>query len=144
MDSDSFQNPTLRDLAYEIGQVQIYWCFLESEMRRVMKEAGQKDRLSKGTILSNWRRCLDDLNDTELSAVRSFTDKLEMLAHFRNLLAHGIQSVAADPWQENSAYVVCKAPDGTKHTITIDMLRQLAKDIDELRLSLRTSNVTLR
>lgn len=55
MNSDVLPNPTLRDLACEIGQVQIYWCFLESEMRRHLEEAGLQGRLAKGAVITHWR-----------------------------------------------------------------------------------------
>lgn len=142
MNSDIFPNPTLRDLACEIGQVQIYWCFLETEMRRQLKEAGLQGRLVKGTVFTRWRTYMAELADrSDKSATAAQLGAVEKVSKIRNLLAHGIQSVTANPWEADSAVVVCEGPDGSNHSLTIETIRGLAEEIDKVRRSLRQSGL---
>jgi hypothetical protein len=133
MNSDGTSNPSLRDLASEIGYVQIYWSFLESAMRAQLQAAGIQ--IAKGPIISHWRihmqQLLADPADHGIIASRLFA--VEQVAASRNLLAHGIQSASADPWEKGSAFVVCAATDGSLHRLTIEMIRGLAEDIDRVR-----------
>jgi hypothetical protein len=138
MDSDILPNPTLRDLACEIGQVQIYWCFLESEMRRHLEKAGLQERCARGTVISHWRAWIVDTpGKSEGSALSDCLTAVEKVAKVRNLLAHCIRSVSADPLEADSAVAFCVGPDGSKHDLTIQMIRGLAEEIDRVRISLR-------
>jgi len=138
MSNDAFPNPTLRDLACEIGQVQIYWCFLEAEMRRQLEEAGLQGRLAKGTVITQWRAYMGDVAEGSKSGgLVEYLSAVEKVSRFRNLLAHGIQSVTANPWQSDSAVVVCVGPDGSSHSLPIETIRELAEEIDRVRRSLR-------
>lgn len=69
--------------------------------------------------------------------IAGYLNAVEKVAKTRNLLAHGIQSVAADPWESDSAVVVCAASDGLKHNLTIQVIRDLSEEIDRVRLLLR-------
>jgi len=138
MNSDNFPNPTLRDLACEIGQVQIYWCFLENEMRRQLNAAGMQERIARGTIVSHWRTYMTEVaNKSDQGPIADYLNAVEKVAKTRNLLAHGIRSVAANPWESDSAVVVCAAPDGLEQKLTIQMIRGLSEEIDSVRLLLR-------
>ncbi|WP_160004728.1 hypothetical protein [Rhizobium sp. 18055] len=138
MDSDTYPNPTLRDLACEIGQVQIYWCFLENEMRRHLKEAGLQEQSAKGAVITHWRSyMLDMASKSENGAPRNCLLEVEEVARVRNLLAHGIRSVAADPWEANTAAAACVGPDGLHHHLSVETIRGLAEEIDRVRRSLR-------
>ncbi|MFQ6238262.1 hypothetical protein [Sinorhizobium meliloti] len=130
--------PTLRDLASEIGQVQIYWSFLESEMRRELKAVVDQERIARGPIISHWRTYLKSLvGGSNHSVIIDHLEALEKIAIIRNLLAHGIRSANADPWMGGSAHVVCTGPDGVKHQFTIEMIRELSEEIDRVRRSIR-------
>ncbi|XAZ19555.1 hypothetical protein LVY75_05195 (plasmid) [Sinorhizobium sp. B11] len=138
MNTDVFPNPTLRDLAYEIGQVQIYWCFLENEMRRQLEEAGLQGRLAKGAVITHWRAYMSEAAaGSARSWLIDYLTAVEKVSRARNLLAHGIQSVAANPWETDSAVVVCVGPDGSRHNLSIEAIRGLAAEIDSVRRSLR-------
>jgi hypothetical protein len=133
-----FPNPTLRDLACEIGQVQIYWCFLENEMRRQLEEAGLKGRLAKGAVITQWRAYMGKVAaKSGKGGLLHYLSAVEKVSRVRNLLAHGIQSVTADRWEADSAVVVCASPDGSRHNIPIETIRGLAEEIDSVRRSLR-------
>jgi uncharacterized protein (UPF0216 family) len=133
MASDPYIYPTLRDLTSEIGQVQVYWSFLEAEMRRQLAET-EDARSSKVPIVFRWRSA----SATVESSFRSrLLVELDRIAGARNLLAHGINSTSANPWKENSAFVECVAADGSKHRFTLDEIRTLAEDIDRFRLAIR-------
>lgn len=129
---DSF--PTLRDLACEIGQVQIQWSFLEGEMRRQLVASDKRERVLRGSIISHWRiyaQCLCE----EQSDMAEQLSAVERIARTRNLLAHGIELASADPRKNATAFVVCVDPDGTAHTLTIDEIRGLSDEIDRVRRS---------
>lgn len=138
MSTDDMPHPTLRDLESEIGQVQIYWCFLEAEMRRGLKAVVDRERLARGPIISHWRTYLKSLvSSSNHAGIGEHLEALEKIARVRNLIAHGIQSASADPWSEGSAFVVCVATDGVKHKFTIEMIRELSENIDRVKRSIR-------
>ncbi|WP_140426941.1 hypothetical protein [Ensifer aridi] len=62
---------------------------------------------------------------------------VEKITRMRNLLAHGIKSASAAPWERASAFVVCVDPDGSAHTFTIEEIRDLSEEIDRVRRSIR-------
>lgn len=125
---------TLHDLNAEIGQVLVYWSFLESEMRNQLTEAGSVTNPSRVPIISRWRAYLSPSTEKTYVDMLSAVDRV---AAARNLLAHGIQSVSADPWQEDSATVTCATADRTEHVFTIDDIRELSEEIDRVRLTIR-------
>ncbi|MCY1300923.1 hypothetical protein D9M69_03010 [compost metagenome] len=61
---------------------------------------------------------------------------VERVARARNLLAHGIEQVSADPRKYATAFVVCVDSDGTTHTMTINEVHELSEEIDRVRCSL--------
>ena len=128
-------NPTLRDLASEIGNVLIRWCFLESAMRAQLQEAGMQERITKGPIISHWRSHMRVRRAAQADhdVIAAHLDAVEKVAASRNLLAHCIHSAFADPWEADSAVVVCKAADGKEHELTIEMIRRLSEEIDWVR-----------
>lgn len=130
--------PTLRDLAAEIGQVQIRWCFLENEMRRQLEEAGLQEKLTRGPVISHWRQHVRRL--AEQADDDRYIDHLagiERVASVRNLLAHGIDTVSADWSQPGSAFVVCIGADGSSHRFTLAVIQNLAQEIDNVRHAMR-------
>lgn len=138
MSDDDIPYPTLRDLASEIGQVQIYWSFLENEMRRELSAAVNQERIARGPIISHWRAYIQSLAaHSNHGVIGDHLEAVEKIAQIRNLLAHGIQSVSADPWARESALVVCAGPDGVTHEFTIEMIRGLSEEIDRVRRSIR-------
>jgi hypothetical protein len=134
MDIEATQ-PSLNDLATVIGQVQIYWCFLESEMKRQLAAVG-KPPSKKQSVVFNWRKMVvSTTGDAENCAETVGT--LDRISRGRNLLAHGIASTSANPWTQNSAFVDCIDFDGKTHRLTIDELQSLLQDIDRFRLLIR-------
>ncbi|MGO6810170.1 hypothetical protein ACC702_03510 [Rhizobium ruizarguesonis] len=127
-------HPTLRDLASEIGTVQVYWSYLEAEMRRQLLE-GDDRQPDRTPVVYRWRtfirRALDPATCKEL------TERLDGIARWRNLLAHGIRSTSANPWQEASAFVECAGFDGVIHRLSIGEIRSLAEEIDRFRRGIR-------
>ncbi|WP_146618537.1 hypothetical protein [Rhizobium sp.] len=135
MDTENGSYPTLRDLACEIGQVQIYWSFLENEMRKQLAAGGMQKQIEKGPIISHWRVYMRQF--VGRSDVAHCINEVENAAKARNLLAHGIKSVSADPWEPNSAYAICADAEGTSHKLTLDMIRSLSEEIDRVRRAMR-------
>ncbi len=134
MSVENSSYPTIRDLAYEIGLVQINWSFLESEMRRQLVVSESDADLAKGSVIVHWRNHLKKvLLDSPHPALVDHLKSLDELASQRNLLAHGIQSVSADPWSANSAFVVCRGTAGEMQRMPIEMIRRLATEIDAMR-----------
>ncbi|WP_145924228.1 MULTISPECIES: hypothetical protein [unclassified Rhizobium] len=133
LNNDDASNPTLRDLASEIGYVQIYWSFLESAMLAQLQAAGVQ--VAKGPIISRWRIHMQKQlsSKADLAVTASHLKAVEEVAAPRNLLAHGIQSVTADPWEKGSAVVACAATDGSVHRLTVEMIRSLSEEIDRVR-----------
>lgn len=136
-DVEGATQPNLRDLACEIGQVQVYWCFLENEMQRLLDEGGSAQTLDKGLIVSRWKRLMKTVRGSDQTKIKSLIEAVETVARMRNLLAHGIKVVNANPWEENTAYVICREQNGTEHKLTIDMIKNLSCDIERITLSLR-------
>ncbi len=122
--------PTLRDLACELGQVQIQWSFLEGEMRRQLAAADDQPRPLRGPVISHWRVYAQRLAEAE------HLEAVERVARTRNLLSHGIEQVSADPRKSETAFVVCVDAEGATHTLTIDDVRGLSEEIDRVRRSL--------
>lgn len=131
---------TLRDLAAEIGQVLIYWRFLENEMRQHLIDTQRPANLSRGAIMSHWR--VHTSGPPETAHVLLLSD-VERVAAGRNLLAHAIQSATADPRKPGSPAVTCMMPDGTAHVLTVDAVRELTQDIDRIRLAIRRSRPSI-
>lgn len=128
-------HPTLTDLATAIGQVQIYWSFLESEMRQQLAAVGKMPS-NKQPVVFNWRKMVErGIGDAASCA--EIVETLDRISRGRNLLAHGIASTSANPWEENYAFVDCIDLDGTSHRVTIDELRGLLEEIDRFRLLIR-------
>lgn len=63
-------------------------------------------------------------------------DAVERVARTRNLLAHGIEQVSADPRKSATAFVVCVDAEGATHTLTIDDVRGLSEETDRVRRSI--------
>jgi hypothetical protein len=132
MDRDSTSQSTLRDLASEIGQVQIYWCFLENEMRFQLDAKGMLEKAARVPVIVHWRTYLRRFKSrSNCSSVANYLEALEKVAKRRNLLAHCIQSASA--MESESAFVVCVGPDGSEHKLTLDMIRKLSEEIDRTR-----------
>lgn len=130
-------HPNLNDLKLEIGQVLVCWSFLEAEIRRQLTRSKVSESPLKRSIISQWRdftRANSMVDNYELS--RQFYEPVEKIAGLRNLIAHGIHSLSADPWVKDSATIVCVDPDGEKYRLTIADLRNLSAEIDSIRLSI--------
>jgi len=143
-DIEGATHPNLRDLACEIGQVQFYWCFLENEMQRLLDQGGSAQASGKTPIGLRWKRPMKAISGPDQSEIKSLIDSFETVAQMRNLLAHGIKVVNANPWEENSAYALCRGRDGTEQRLTINMIKDLSCDIEKLTLSLRRVEPTVR
>lgn len=128
--------PTLRDLACELGQVQIQWSFLEGEMRRQLAAFDEQKRVLRGPVISHWRAHAQRLC-AEQSVMVEHLNEVERIARMRNLLSHGIELASADPRKNATALIVCIDAEGTAHTLTIDDIRELAEEIDRVRRSIR-------
>jgi len=134
MNVSSPPHPTIDDLKFEIGQVQVCWSFLEIEMRHDLAAWGLDMTAVKGPIITRWRNHMREVAAKQITKeLADYIDTVERLAISRNLLVHGIQSLSADPWKEASALVVCAASDGSLHTVTIEMLRDLSREINKVR-----------
>lgn len=128
--------PTLRDLACELGQVQIQWSFLEGEMRRQLAASNEQKQVLRGPIISHWRAYAQRLCASQ-SAMMERLNAVERIARMRNLLSHGIQQASAAVRENTTAFVVCVDSDGVKHKLTIDEIRGLSEEIDRVRRSIR-------
>lgn len=127
--------PTLRDLACELGQVQIQWSFLEGEMRRQLAASNEQKQVLRGPIISHWRAYAQCQREEQCA---EHLGEVERIARLRNLLAHGIELASADHRKNATALVVCVDADGTAHTLTIDDIREMAEEIDRVRRSIRS------
>ncbi len=127
--------PTLRDLACELGQVQIQWSFLETEMRRQLATSDGPERPFRGPIIARWRVYAQRMA-SEQKMMAEHLDAVEPIARTRNLLAHGIEQVSADPRTASTAFIVCVDSEGVKNTLTIDEIRELSVEIDRVRRSM--------
>lgn len=125
-------HPTLNDLKFEIGQVLVCWCFLENTMRDHLKRAGFHKQIVKGPVISHWRSYI---KATYPDRALEFLEPVEKVAHVRNLLAHCISSLRADPWTEGSAVIGCTAPDGTLQHFSIDDLRAACTELSKLMVT---------
>ncbi|MGO8468029.1 hypothetical protein AB9F45_26075 [Rhizobium leguminosarum] len=139
MTIEDYPYPTLRDLAEEIGHVQIYWSFLEAEMRKQLIAAGYEAKIARGALITHWRTYASMNSNSSDNDLAELMADVERLAARRNLLAHGIQSVTANPWEKDTAVVVCAAPDGLLHHLTIGAIQGLSAQIDAVRRSMRRS-----
>jgi hypothetical protein len=133
MTSDTYIYPTLRDLTSEIGRVQVYWSFLESEMRKQLADADD-GRSAKVPVVFRWKTTFAAADSLRQSGLLV---ELDRISGMRNLLAHGIISTSADPWKADSAFVDCRAPDGSSQRFSLDEIKTLAEDIDRFRLAIR-------
>lgn len=134
MDSDHIRPATLRDLACEIGQVQIYWSFLEHEMRSQLEAVGLLQTIARGPIITHWRTYLRQFaNESGQCPIADNLNAVENVAKTRNLLAHCIQSVSVSPSESDSAFVICVGPGASTHKLTLEMIRELSEEIDRVR-----------
>jgi len=122
-------HPTLNDLKFEIGQVLVYWSFLENSMRRHLTRAGLQDQTVKGPVISHWRAYI---RNTYPDQAHELLKPVEKLARVRNFLAHSIYSLRADPWTEGSAVITCAAADGILYYFSIDDFRAASTELSEL------------
>ncbi|MEV4606756.1 hypothetical protein MRBLMR1_001713 [Neorhizobium sp. LMR1-1-1.1] len=125
-------HPTLNDLKFEIGQVLVCWSFLENTMRRHLAAAGLQEKILKGPIIVHWRT---HIKATYPERAEELLEHIEAVARVRNLLAHSIYSLSADPWTAGSAVIVCGDPDGTKHSFSIDDLRAACTELSKLMVA---------
>ncbi|MDR6192702.1 hypothetical protein QE372_005036 [Agrobacterium pusense] len=125
-------HPTLNDLTYEIGQVLVCWCFLENSIREHLNRAGLENQILKGPVISHWRTYIQS---TYPERAHELLEPVEKVARVRNLLAHCIYSLHADPWTEGSAVIACEAPDGTRHSFSIDDLRATCTELSKLKVT---------
>ncbi|WP_132276761.1 hypothetical protein [Neorhizobium sp. JUb45] len=127
MSAPELTHPTLKDLKFEIGQVLVGWSFLENTMRGQSKRAGLQKKIMKGPVIVHWRTYPDRAEE--------LLKPIEKVARVRNLLAHCIYSLSADPWTANSAVIVCVAPDGTKHSLNIEDLQETCTELSKLMVT---------
>jgi len=145
MNSDGTPHPTWDDLKSAIGSISVCWSFLENVMRSQMRKAGMEESIAKGPIISHWRTYIRELAaKSDQSVAADYLDPVEKVAAARNLVVHGIQSLSVDPWGEDGAIIVCAGLDGTMHKLTIEMLHDLAREIDRTRLSIQGLYVIAR
>jgi hypothetical protein len=145
MNIENEPHPTLKDLKQEIGEVLVYWSFLETEIRRQLKSAGLNADISKGPIISHWRAYVQQrAKQSGNELVEWFWDPVEKAAISRNLIAHGIHSLSADPRKAGDPEIVCRSLDGKMHSLSIVALRKLSEDIDHIRRSIVSFPVPLK
>lgn len=134
MSHEEHPHPTLNDLASGLGEVQIYWCFLENEMRSQLEVYDSAEAVAKGPVIVRWRRFMTNLNaSTQHPSIAPYLEALDKVARMRNLLSHCIQSVSADPDHHDDAFVLCVGPGGVSHTFTLTAVRQLSAEITYVR-----------
>lgn len=125
-------HPTLRDLTFEVGQVLVCWSFLENTMREQLKRAGLQKEILKGPVISHWRT---HIKSTYHDRADKLLEPIEAVARVRNLLAHCIYSLSADPWIADSAVIVCVAPDNTRQSFSIEDLRATSTELSKLMVT---------
>ncbi|UVK36390.1 hypothetical protein LHFGNBLO_003304 [Mesorhizobium sp. AR10] len=117
----------MRDLMAAVGEVLLFWGFLETAIRGrlavIDTVAVEAKPATKASVLAQWRNAEADRGDARV--VQLFAD-IEEVAALRNCLAHGLSSASADPWSGKEAKVVCLAPDGSRSVTITEM--QDAKD----------------
>lgn len=124
MDASRTSDIIARDLLAAVGEVMLYWGFLESAM------LGGLAGSSRTPIVQRW------LTTTEPSS--EIVDEIKDAAAVRHLLAHGLCGVHAQPRHGGEAEVVCRDPDDMLTTITLGRLRQVAQSLDRIRLRIET------
>jgi hypothetical protein len=125
-------HPTLNDLKFEIGQVLVCWSFLENTMRTHLKQVGLQEQILKGPVISHWRKYIKAAYPDR---AHELLEPVEKVARVRNLLAHNIYSLHADPWTEGSAVIACAAPDGLLLSFSIDDLRATCRELSKLMVT---------
>lgn len=125
-------HPTLNDLKFEVGQVLICWSFLENTMRRQLSEAGLQKQILKGPVITHWRNYI---KVTHPDRSEELLAPIEKVARIRNLLAHSIHALTADPWTANSAVIVCAPPEGRSLSFSIEDLRATSVELGRLMVT---------
>lgn len=96
----------MRDLMAAVGEVLLFWGFLETAMREYLALIDPVEAIlpTKAPVLSQWRKAKADRRDARF--VQLFAD-IEEVAELRNCLAHGLSSASADPRSRDEAAVIC-------------------------------------
>lgn len=109
-----------RHLLAAVGEVMLYWGYLESAMLEALDES------SRGpSIFQRW------LATAEPGEI---VDQIKDAAAVRHLLAHGLCEIQARPPHGGEAEVLCRGNDGTLVRVTFGELQDTAQRLDRLRL----------
>lgn len=112
-----------RDLLAAVGEVLLYWGYLEGAMVETLG-----DRPAAPALVWKWQTACKPSDET--------IGEIREMAAVRNLLAHGLCGVDARPRHGGEAEVVCRAGDGDLKRLTLGELRDTAQRLDLLRLSI--------
>jgi hypothetical protein len=128
--------PDMRDLMAAVGEVLLFWGYLETEIREHVARIEPSDaKPSKSPLLARWRKADSHSSNPQLAEL--FRD-IEEVAAIRNYLAHGLSSASANPWSSDELEVVCRLPDGGRGSITLSGLRDAKRRLDSLRIRVRS------
>ncbi len=144
---------SLREVMAKVGELFLYWGYLESEVRNRISRLEDPENLSKkaanfGTLLKAWEekeRIAKATNLHALTAANEIIRRAEKLAEFRNDVAHNLCGAAADYSDANAnlpvrAHIKLRRVGNEVENIAkIDFgaLSEHVEAIDRLRLDIR-------
>ncbi|MCX7586228.1 hypothetical protein [Phenylobacterium sp. 58.2.17] len=126
MDASQTRTIVARDLLAAVGEVMLRWGYLESAMLKAL------DGSTRTPVVQRWLAVAEP--DAEL------VDGIKDAAAIRHLLAHGLCEIQARPRRGGEAEVVCRDPADALVRITFGRLREVALNLDRLRLHIDAAN----
>ncbi len=117
----SGRDPSLvaRDLMAAVGEVMLTWGFLEAAMIQALGVP------ARAPIVGRW-----------LAAAGPgwpMGDSIKDAAAVRNLLAHGLCAIEAQPTAGEEARVFCRDPDNGSVSLPLSRLREVIRNLDAVR-----------
>lgn len=127
MNIDQPANIYARDLHAAVGEVMLFWGFLENAMLKALSEA-ESPTTRRLPIVQQWQAAFDP--DSEI------VGEIKKAAATRHLLAHGLCGLYARPDHGGEAHVTCRGFDGAVVPITLGQLRETSQRLERLRLGI--------
>ena len=127
MTMDQPANIYASDLNGAVGEVMLFWGFLENAMLKALGEASSSTARAP-SIVQQWQATFDPGDE--------IVGEIKEVAAIRHLLAHGLCELEARPTRGGEAHVTCRGFDGALVSITLGKLRETAQRLDLLRLSI--------
>ena len=127
MDQDQHTNIYARDLQAAVGEVMLFWGFLENAMLKALGEASSPSTRAP-SIVQQWQATFDPGSE--------IVGEIKEAAATRHILAHGLCGIHARPDHGGDAHVSCRGLDGAFISITLGKLRETSQRLERLRLDI--------